>query len=309
MFSCARCGAEHSEGTVCSVCKRNYDFQCSGVTESGYRKLGDRKNTWRCPGCKLGASPTPTTVSPHYYQLEKIQEQLAAITTQLAPLPSLLEDIKVIKAEFTGLKESIEMAHALLADFSNKMQTLEEKVLKTEKITDEVFLLKNEVERINKELNDRDQFARANNVEIRGIPEKKSENLYNIAQKIGDLCNISISKEEINYIARIPTRVPNISKSIVMSFNNRYKKEELVTAARKCKQLNLSNLGFSTAGNVFVNDHLTLYSKSLLGKAKKLATEKNFKYIWVKHCKIMARKSDTSPVFTIKCEKDLLKIS
>lgn len=296
------------DGTACSVCKRNFDFQCSGITETGYRRLGDRKNTWRCPQCKSSASPSRPTSSPLPSQLDKMQEQLTNIVFQLAPLATLVNDVKSIKTELNTLRDSLDMAHELLGNFSGSVKLLESRVSKVEKAIDDIPTLQGEVIRLNQELQDRDQWARANNVEIRGVPLKKNENLYDIAEKIGSISAMTIKKEAINYIARIPTRVPNAEKPIVISFNNRYTKEEFVASARRNKKLNLDNLGFTTGGVFYVNDHLTQHNKNLLSKARSLAKENNFQYIWVKHCKIMARKSDTSPIFFIKTEKDLAKI-
>lgn len=310
MFLCASCGSKHTEGTLCSACNQHFDFPCSGVTESGYRKLGDRKNTWRCPKCKSSLSLTPATspaTSPVPSQLDKIQEQLNKVMIQLTPLALLIEDVKTVKSEIKSLKDSQEMAHQLIGDFSATVQALDSRVGNIEKAVLDVSALQAEVSGLKQDLQDRDQWARANNVEIRGIPQSKNENLFQIVQKIGQVCNFAVRKEEINYIARIPTRVPNIEKPIVIAFNNRYTKEELVASSRRNKRL-LSGLGFTAAGNFYVNDHLTQRNKALLNKARSLAKEKNFKYVWVKHCKIMARKSDTSPIFFIKCENDLMKI-
>lgn len=308
MFSCAKCGAQHTEGPVCSVCKMHYDFQCSGVTEAGYRKLGDRKGSWRCLKCKSSPSPSPAAVSPLPSQLDKIQEQLNNIVLRLVPLTSLVEDVKSIKSDINTMKESQEMAHQLIGNLTGTVQDLDSRVSGVEKVALEIPALQAEIARIHRELEERSQWARANNVEIRGIPQKKNENLYEIAQNISRICDFPIKKEEINYIARIPTRVPNAEKPIIIAFNNRYTKEELVAASRKSGKLNLTNIGFNAVGNFYVNDHLTQRNKTLLSKARSLAKEKNFQYIWVKHCKIMARKSDTSPIFFIKCENDLKKI-
>lgn len=307
MFICASCGSQHTDGPVCSVCKNSYDFQCSGVTEAGYRRLGDRKSTWRCPQCKVNLSPAAS--SPQPSQLESMQEQLNKIIFQLAPLTSLVQDVKSIRKEINNLKNSLELAHQCISDFSETVKTLDSRLCKVETLTSEVPILREEISRLNKELQDRDQWARANNVEIRGIPEKKGENLYDVIGSIAKLYNMSINKEEINYIARIPTRLPKANKSIVVAFNNRYRKEEFIASARKIKKNNLSDLGVASEGSFYLNDHLTQYNRTLLNKAKALAKEKNYQYIWVKHCKIMARKSDTSPIFFIKEEKDLKKIT
>lgn len=309
MFTCASCGVQHTDGPTCSVCKQQFDYQCSGVTESGYRKLGDRKNSWRCPKCKSSLSPAPGPSSPQPNQLDRIQDQLNKIVFQLTPLTLLVEDVKSIKSELSELKVSQEMTNQLLNTLSGKVQALESRVNKMEKTTNEVPILQAEITRLNQELEIRDQWSRANNVEIRGVPQKNNENLYDIVKKIGQLCNFSINKDEISYIARIPTRLSNKEKPIVISFNCRYIKEDLLASARKSDQLILSNLGFDKYEKFYVNDHLTQRNKTLLTKAKSIAKEKKFKFIWVKHCKIMARKSESSPIFFIRNENDLLKIT
>ncbi|XP_013188339.1 uncharacterized protein LOC132903324 [Amyelois transitella] len=301
MFTCISCNKEHSDGPVCCVCKNQFDFACAGVTETGFRRLGERRNNWRCPGCKSGSSLSPAATSPMPSQLDSIQEQLSRITFQLEPLKSLTADVAVIKAEMSDLKASVEMAHSAFA-------SLDARVKSVEKALTEIPDLQEEVCRLRQELEDRDQWARANNVEIRGVPLRKGENLYEIAERIGELSNFPIRRESISYIARIPTRVPDAEKPIIISFNNRYIKEDLVASARKSKQLTLAGLGFSATGPFYVNDHLTQKNKTLLSKARSLARETDFRYVWVKHAKIMARKSDTSPVFIIRNEKDLLKI-
>ncbi|XP_013198341.2 uncharacterized protein LOC106141233 [Amyelois transitella] len=237
-----------------------------------------------------------------------MQEKLNQIIFDLVPLKTLVDDVKSIKSEIADLKTSVEMAHNSISDFTAVVSTLDARVSNVEKIANRIPNLQAEVSRLKQEMEERDQWARANNVEIRGIPLKRGENLYEIAQKIGDMSNFPIRKEDINYIARIPTRVPNAEKPIIIAFNSRYTKEDLVASARRRKELMLTDLGFSATGQFYVNDHLTQKNKALLSKARALAREKDFRYIWVKHSKVMARKSDTSQIFIIKNEKDLLKI-
>ncbi|XP_060800797.1 uncharacterized protein LOC132903216 [Amyelois transitella] len=237
-----------------------------------------------------------------------MQEQLNRIVFDLGSLKTLVEDVKTIKSEMTELKNSIEWAHKSIGDFTAAFSAIEIRVSGVEKMVNEIPTLQTDINRLKQELEERDQLARANNVEIRGIPLKKNENLFDIAQKVGELSNFHFKKEDISYIARIPTRVPNAEKPIIIAFNNRYIKEDLVASARKSDRLKINNLGFSTMGQFYVNDHLTQKNKILLSRARAMAREKDFRYIWVKHSKIMARKSDTSPIFFIRSEGDLSKI-
>ncbi|XP_041985656.1 uncharacterized protein LOC121737969 [Aricia agestis] len=308
MFSCASCSENHTDGPCCSVCKQRYDFACSGITEAGYRKLGERKSTWRCLRCKSSLSPSPVPSSPQTNQLDRMQQQLSNILMQLTQLAPLIEDVKFIREEVNNLKDSQETVHQLLTTVSDKVNSLESRVIKVEKIAHEVPILQAEISKMRDELETRDQWSRSNNIEVRGIPQKNNENLFDIALKIGQLCDFPIKKDHINYIARIPTRSPNKEKPIIIALHNRYFKEELVALSRKSDKLKLENLGFTSSGKVYLNDHLTQRNKSLLNKAKSMAKERNFKYVWVKHSKIMVRKSDTSPILFIKNENDLKKI-
>lgn len=86
-------------------------------------------------------------------------------------------------------------------------------------------------------------------------------------------------------------------------------KEDFLAAARQYKDLSLVHLKYPEDGSIYVNDHLTLYNKSLLSKAKALAKEKKFRFVWVKHCKIFVRKAaNVKSVIIIQTEKDFLKI-
>ncbi|KAL4720002.1 hypothetical protein ACJJTC_002382 [Scirpophaga incertulas] len=153
-----------------------------------------------------------------------------------------------------------------------------------------------------------EQWARLNNVEIKGVPSKKNENLFSILERMTKATDFAFSKLQVNYIARVPTHNSK-NKHIVVSFINRYVKEEFVSAARSKKYITLADLDLGDSSTrVFVNDHLTAENKKLLNTVKSVAKEKNFAYVWVKYSKIHVRKNDTSPVMVIAKESDLNRI-
>ncbi|CAH2087987.1 unnamed protein product [Euphydryas editha] len=159
--------------------------------------------------------------------------------------------------------------------------------------------------------NRREQWSRRSNLEIYGIPERKSENLLvllkDIAQRIDFPLNIDC---DLDFITRVAPREKNLKKPkpIVVRFLARYKKDEFLSKAKKSK-IKASDLGFNNSNaQIFFNDHLTGANKSLLQRAKIIAKEHNFKYTWVKNCAIMVRRSDTSPVVHITNPIDLNKV-
>lgn len=99
-------------------------------------------------------------------------------------------------------------------------------------------------------------------------------------------------------------------KLIIVSFLNRYIKEDFIAAARSTRNLSTTDLGLLGAPQrVFVNDHLSADSKKLLTNVKNLAKEKHYEYVWVKHGKIHVRKNNTSKAFVIVRPSDLNKVA
>lgn len=88
---------------------------------------------------------------------------------------------------------------------------------------------------------------------------------------------------------------------------NAFLRDLIVKSARK-NRLNTSTLGFSTNQPVFVNEHLCLENKALLGKAVQRKKDKNWRFVWVSEGKILARKFENSKVVHVTCEDDLAKL-
>lgn len=293
MVSCGRCNDEVSESNavLCSGCKKYYDYACSGVTESGYRRLGaERQANWKCPGCK---SPKPVS-------LELIMQELQNIKLTIAPIQDLTIGVQDIKKEIVDIKTT-------LASYSEKFQVVDQRLLKVEKAQEDAVLMKNQVTTLEEDLNEKNQWTRLNNIEIKGVPMKDRENLIEIVSKIGSKIMYPIVKQNINFIARVPAR-DNRTKPIIVSFLNRYVKEDFVAAAKSFKTLCSADIGYEDKGRIYINDHLTVQNKILLTKAKKLAKEHDYEYVWVKNCKIFVRKNTQTKSFIIKTDLDLGKI-
>ncbi|CAH2101184.1 unnamed protein product [Euphydryas editha] len=133
MYKCNRCNTEFLDGVQCSVCLNRYDFPCAGITEAGYRKLGDRKLTWKCSVCK-NPSPTPRK-SP---ELESVLTEIKFMSAQLTILPGLVEsvkkiqeelsELKSIKAELADVKSSVASMHQSMSSITDKVAKLDSEV-------------------------------------------------------------------------------------------------------------------------------------------------------------------------------------
>ncbi|XP_045445727.1 uncharacterized protein LOC123653788 [Melitaea cinxia] len=84
-----------------------------------------------------------------------------------------------------------------------------------------------------------------------------------------------------------------MTKPIIARFISRYRKDECLAQLRKLK-ITAMDLGFASGKvPIHFNDHLTSNNKALLKRAKSIAKEKHYKYVWVRNCSIMARHTDT----------------
>ncbi|XP_050557468.1 uncharacterized protein LOC126911957 [Spodoptera frugiperda] len=324
MFKCKRCQAESRDGAKCVGCQGQFDFPCAGITEGGWRKLGERKNTWKCGNCKSStvSSPRPagtSTATPVQADMESIMAELKALSAQMDTLPTLMENMKAIqlelaelkstRSEYESLKTGVEFLDQTVEALANKVSGLQNEVDCLAKSKDQMTALHDRCSRLEDIQREAEQRSRLNNLEIKGVPMTNSENLFEIVGKIGDLIGCNIPKEQINFIARVPTRNNDQNKNIICSVHNRYLKNNFVAAAKKLKSsITASKLGLKSDSVIYVNDHLTFENKMLLNKTKKLARERGFLYTWVVGCKILTRKNATSPTHHIKTEQDLKKI-
>lgn len=329
---CGACDETMSDGVPCTVCGRELHFQCAGITEAGYRKLGDRRLTWRCMNCKQTGSVRPPGVlavtvnppgspkSPMGFDPELprlgsesvVLQEIRALSAKLAPLDGLKEEISALRTEFAELKSSIhQQLEEAVNEFRQKISEMEQRIVVMETIKEQVNQFRDRLDKLEEEYDTKDQWSRLNNAEIKGLPQVNNENLFEIIARIGAIINYPITKTQINFVTRVPARDKDRAKPIIVSFLSRYVKEDFVAAARyvlKTSPITASQFGLSGNQRIFINDHLTMKNKILLSKVKKMASETGFQYVWVKHAKIHARKMDTSPVLFVKSEKDLTKI-
>ncbi|VVD00284.1 unnamed protein product [Leptidea sinapis] len=180
MVNCGRCDEYVSDGPKCSACQKTFHFQCSGITETGYRKLGERKQTWRCPDCKSNMCSSPSSPS-----LEKIMERLDGLALQLVPLTTLLSEVQSIKGDISDIKKTVHDNTEKVNRLECRIMTVEKSISDMKKSHSEIKDLKEKVLQLETDLNSKEQWLRTNNVEIKGVPQKPNENLYDLLGKIG----------------------------------------------------------------------------------------------------------------------------
>ena len=232
--------------------------------------------------------------------LPTLIDSVKAIQNELAELKAIREEVLEMKTSFNAVNEQFKTLTSKVCDIEDEIETL-----KTSK--EEIAKLQVRMVQLETQQREGEQRSRMNNIEIKGVPFANDEDLFAIISKIGVAINFHISKDQINYIARVPTRNDKQNKNIICSVHNTYLKNDFVAAAKKHKKLNALELGFQSQNRVYINDHLTLENKLLLNKTKAQAKDRGFEHVWVRGCRILVRKNITSPKHHIKTEQDLKK--
>lgn len=322
MFACTVCCSDYSDGVRCSKCALMYCFSCANTTESNYRKLGSaRQAALVCGSCKAqskacNASPSVQPGKPEPCPatldlvLQELRNGIAGINVRLEQLPPIVQELQNMKDSINKFDESLRDIKKEVNQNSGKILEVEKRVemLENHSVDAGYPHIQNIIQKLSSELADKDRILRINNIEIKGVPFNKNENLFILVSKIGSLIGQPIQKSDINFVTR--ARSFSQSKPIIVGFLSRYLKENIVASARSHKlTLTAEELGFSAnSGKIFINDHLTRDMKQLLTKTKKTAAEKNHNYVWVQNSKILTRKNDTSPIIAVTSDSDLLKI-
>lgn len=245
-------------------------------------------------------------------QLQQLEESVKEFKPLKAKVLELQESVIPLKAQSQELGESVAFVDAKYDDLIKKVEILEKKVGTIGSSKTDMKEVKSTIAKIDWELNSKEQWARRSNIEIQGIPEAKNENLLQVLTKITQLAGFPINvNTDIDFITRVAhmesgTKKP---KSIIVRFLARYKKDDCLAHFRKLRDFKACDVGFTgNNSSIYFNDHLTRTNKLLLKDAKKLATERGYKWVWVRHCCIMVRQSDTSKVLNILNSGDLKDI-
>lgn len=239
------------------------------------------------------ADKAPSTV-------KELAKMLQDLTTKFGKLDT---DVQEVKKSITFVSDSFDAFKTTLESVRTDVQSLrkDHESLKTENNE-----LKKELAAAKADIIELKQYSRQNNVEIKGMPFDPKERLEDAVQTLGTKLNIELHNSEIDVVHRVPSKDKE-KPNIVVRFVSRSSRSKVLEAARK-KRLTAINFGFTEDTSIYINEHLCVEKKVLLGKTIHLRKERGWKFSWVKEGKILVRKTENSPVIHIARETDLVKI-
>ncbi|KAI5718811.1 hypothetical protein M8J76_000589 [Diaphorina citri] len=232
------------------------------------------------------------------------------------------DDVQILETNEAGVLQSssdndMTECKQLLMKMNKKMETMEkkmnqvlavvesqkkkiselEKEVKNQKV--ENNMLKENLEKSQELIDELQQRSRLNNIIINGVRQEKNEDVYKLVENLGKTLGIMDPIKDIQIAHRVSTTKKDKIKPIVVRMANSSTRDKWTNAYRK-KQL--------WQQNIYINEHLTKKNQQLLFKCKQLKQTHNFKYVWVKDCKVLVRKDENARIIAIRNEKDLSRI-
>lgn len=247
---------------------------------------------------------------------EVVQKEMSTLLTKLnLSMSTLLNtQLKSIKDELQEVKESMTFMNNQYEEITKEIKASKKCIKELQAKSED---LEPRIDDINYRLNQVEQTARSNNIEIQCLPERKNENLVEIISQLGKKIDYNIPQENIAHCSRTAkiNRDGSRPRAIVVRFNSPRTRDHILAAvinfnkANPRDKLNSSHFGFTGMKTpVFVSEHLSPSNKALHAATRQKAKEKGFKYVWVRNGKIFVRKDEQASSIIVKNKDTLLKL-
>lgn len=319
MSACPICKKKSLRGDkslCCSICNNTYHCVCIEMQPADYDFFKEKNMLWKCANCLTSArsSIENKILSP------SVSHKSSHKSSNASPLYNLNDhtsnpdkDFDCVNKKLNDLSNHLQETKRVLLD---KFATMEENLISTiNALKHENDSLKLEVNKLHSRINDLEQSALNNCIDIIGFPHFNDNNalLDSLLKFFSNTLNTNISTEnvvfcyqkknpnssniELNSITHIKFDTSS-NKNIVMRA-----KKELYRNKTSIDFLNLTSV--EVERKIFINDSLTKQNRILFNSARHFKEKNNVKFLWIKNGKILMREKAGSKVKLIESTEDL----
>lgn len=316
----------------CTDCRRSYHLGgCSGIADKTFTTMGPvKREKWRCRACRSGNPTSGVDIvedaasgdrSELQAQIVVIGQKLDLLLSlkgsvdKLSMLPMKVDDLMSLRPAVESMRETVNSMQTSVQFFSDQYDSLMALVASNEKeiksLRAEVGVLKETVsaqalslQGLQSDLNDLEQYGRRQNMEIHGLPYSPTENLEVALQDMAVKLGIdSFQAVDVVAVHRLPAKRDSAPPVLVRFVSVRAKEPWMAARGR------LNSLpGLPSQCRLFFNENLTRANKELFWQARSRGRERGFRFVWVKHGKVFARKGEGSRIIKINYVNDLENI-
>jgi hypothetical protein len=316
-MNCSTCNnplPTNGEMVTCSQCNRNYHYDdCSGLSANTWlAKSSAEKNKWRCKKCRT----TIATRSKSEREEKSSPDIPSELKQGFAAIKESLE--KMFTQHYNAMRDQLKQFENTIQENSKKMTELSEVfvglkndvlaiVEENKRIKESQMSLNAEIQDLRVQVQIMDQYSRNRNVEVHGIPTSKNENLDNLLQQLFKKVDLEMNKND--YIAHRMSPRRNGSQPIIIQFNNRNTRNQLMKKGKTAK-LNFRDVQPDSPDSpIYLNENLNTYFKNLFFEVKQLNKQKGYAFIWFNNSKLFVKKSQGSKAVWIKSISDFEKLN
>lgn len=228
--SCERVFTKSSRPVKCVKCDKDAHKTCAKLDE----KQSDESEglNFICVKCagKTDKVRFPSGSDP----MSEIKKLNSNMDSQFN---SLKTDIEAFSKRVTNVETAVTKNSATLKSHSSDMAALQE----------ELRVCKDQIRHMS-------NYGRKDTIEVHGVPEDEKENLFETISDIGKVVGLTIEKNHISAIHRIPSRRP--VKPIIVKFCNRWVLDQLMNK-RRGKTIKAADLGYAASDQqIFISASL-----------------------------------------------------
>jgi cell division protein FtsB len=227
--------------------------------------------------------------------MKKMDELTAANKSTNDQLISLVNDHQTIQRTIVSLKEentSLKNENAALKEETAKMKS------SVSQIFDDMDYALGKLQQI-------EQNAISNNIEISGVPMVEDEDLSAVLHRLFEQVDFQFSSNVIKDAYRTkPNKKSGLPGSIIATFDSFNSKQQFVMKT-KGKNITSEFVRSTHIRPVYINDHLTKMNRYLFYLARCMRRKGQIKYAWVDSGKVLVKKSDGMESVVVECPKTL----
>lgn len=247
------------------------------------------------------------TIEPALPTLQSIDLKLNSILTLLEKNTNDIDDIKKEQQEMCT---SIELCHSNIVDFKKLLTGQDLKITKCEnevkQMNEEVLKMTNDLNKVEDNVRDLEQYSHRNNLIVYGVPEETNENILFVMRRLASALQFEDwSSKLIDAVHRMGKISDSRPRPIIIRFVSRLDKDMFLSKRKVRRNLKASDLGFANEGSIYVNESLTAKNRELLRSTREAAKKKGYNQVWTANCTIYTRRDKGSPAIRILSTKDI----
>ncbi|RZF48721.1 hypothetical protein LSTR_LSTR014895 [Laodelphax striatellus] len=290
---------------ACSDCKNRCHPQCVNMTKAEVDSVIAEGEVWRCPPCSKLRRQSMKAVSA--------AEDGAANMSQVI---FMLEEAKLDRDRMEkDFNSSFEFVNSKIDDqtktIDNQTLKLNECLRQIEALRKENVDLRKKVSELEERLEEAEQYSRSNSLEIHGVPEAVTEDVYETVRRVCTALDVNITREKIDVCHRLgKPKGENRPAGIIVKFVRREDKFTVLAKRKVKRNLSTQDIGFQKTppAPVYINESLSPGRRRLYAAAKEAKKRSNYMYLWVDKGKIFMRKEQGKPCVRITSTSDLSKL-